>query len=267
MERNKIKKVVNLFIFKVIVFNPLFLIIAQSKENMIIKIDSIHSKYLNEYRKFFIYIPNLNDNISKYDVIYATDGQEILDGKYISKLDSLIQKKSIKPTVFIGVFSNEKKNGYNSYLRNVEYTYGNSPRYLNHKKFFAHELMQHINKNYDLSNKIGKKIFYGFSNGAAFGIDIFICDNKKFDFYMCFSPLGVNVENLEKIKNNKLSKLFIAYGNKEIFIALDEYKKLCDKLKKSNVDFDELVYTGGHDRILWKNFFFQALVNSQFTKK
>jgi predicted alpha/beta superfamily hydrolase len=237
---------------------------AQNTNNkFLLKADSIYSKELNEYRKYFIYIPKIEGKgkSKTYNVIYATDGQEIEKEHYISTLDSLAKSKIIPPTVLIGAFSNEKPNGHNSSLRQVEYIRNDNDRYKKHKDFFLRELPSAVLKQYNLNEKnINKKIFYGFSNGAGFGIDIYLNNKEMFDYYFCFSPLGTKLgNNFPQLKASD-PPLYITYGSDEIFVAVDEYKKLIQLLKENNVNFEHSVYKGGHDRKIWKKIFFEQLI-------
>ncbi len=265
MERKiKLKKKLFAFIVNMIVFSPLVLM-SQSRENMIVKIDSVYSKSLNEYRKYFIYIPsNLERDISKCNIIYATDGQEILNEEYIPILDSLIKKQIVSPTILVGVFSNEKVIGHNFSQRQIEYVKNENRIYKDHKSFFINELKSYILNKYSLNKKIDKTLFYGFSNGAAFGFDIFFNESKNFDYFICFSPLGVKNDEIVNFQRNNSKKLFMAYGKNEIFLALDEYKKLSELLKKNKFNYEETVYHGGHDRKIWKKLFFQILSTNNF---
>ena len=44
--------------------------------------DSIYSKYLNEYRKHNIYLPQDFNDKNEYPIIYATDGSEIKEKSF-----------------------------------------------------------------------------------------------------------------------------------------------------------------------------------------
>jgi len=181
---------------------------AQNTNSYISKVDSLYSENLKEYRKYYIYMPQKLKPSSKYNIIFATDGQEIQN--YHRLLDSLMQSKNkpIAPTIIIGIFSNEKANGLNSTLRFVEYVKNNSERYINHKKFFLEEVECKIFEKYGLENNINKRLFYGFSNGAAFGLDIFFTANTHYDHYICFSPLGVNLEAIKFEKKCRFKTSF-----------------------------------------------------------
>lgn len=236
------------------------------KKTDLLKTDSIYSQSLKEYRKYFIYIPKELTGKTDYDIIFATDGQEIQE-KYPQILDSLITSKTVAATVLIGVYSNETPNGHNSTFRHVEYVNNDNKRYEDHMEFFLNELPSAIFNKYNLNaKKINKKIFYGFSNGAAFGIDVYLKKKKNFDDYICFSPLGTKIKNIQISQPAPTANLFIEYGSEEIFIAIDEYKNLISKLKQNKINVKDTVYKGGHDRKIWINLFFELLTKLSQSK-
>ena len=115
-----------------------------------IKLDSINSEFLGEYRKVVTYLPKDYDSVKKYPIIYAPDGQIILESDYKSLLDSLISQKKIPPLVLIGAYSNETVVGKNLTLRNYEYVKKsrNEPQYGElydkHLSFFLYELKEYL---------------------------------------------------------------------------------------------------------------------------
>lgn len=230
-----------------------------------LKIDSINSIYLQEYRKVITYFPENYSPEMQYPIIYATDGQLILESDYKSLLDSLISKKKIPPLILIGAYSNENEVGQNLTLRNYEYVknsrnegkYGDL--YDKHLNFFLFELNQYLENNLKVRRDTIQSIFYGCSNGGGFGISLFIDYRNRFNSFMCFSPLGISYEGLKRDKNEK-TNLIISYGDKENFILINAFEELDQKLKKKKIQHTYYSYKGGHDRALWKKEFGLNLV-------
>lgn len=242
------------------------IVLAQTPEvKSQLLIDSIQSNYLNETRKFNIYLPeNFNAQIN-YPIIFSTDGQMFLDDNYKHILDSLISSKLIQPLIFIGLYSNEKEVSKGIGFRQYEYTKDFSindsiaqQRYRNHNSFFVEEIRDSIRLKYFINVESTNTTFYGCSNGGGYGVTLFLQNNKSFKNYICFSPLG-NIKVPKLNKDNKLN-LYTAYGENELFILVDKYKLLIKALNKNRYTFENIVYNGGHDRNSWKHEFTSKIV-------
>ena len=98
------------------------------------------------------------------------------------------------------------------------------------------------------------------------GIDVYLQNKKKFDDYICFSPLGTKPKDITIKQPAPIGNLFIAYGDEEIFVAIDEYKNVISKLKENKADVYDSIYKGGHDRKIWVNLFFELLVKLSQSK-
>jgi enterochelin esterase-like enzyme len=234
-------------------------------ESSSIKIDSINSHYLHEIRKVVVYLPENFDSNNLYPIIYATDGQSIVELDYKSLLDSLIEDKRIPPVILIGAYSNETIVSKNVTLRYYEYVKkGDHPKeyielYRNHSNFFKLELNQYIQEKLNIQNNLTKSIFYGCSNGGGFGISTFIENRKQFNYYICFSPLGISYDGLKRNKKSD-TKLTIAYGEEENFILIGKFAELHQKLNKKNINHEFYSFKGGHDQGLWKMEFANNLI-------
>lgn len=228
--------------------------------------DSMFSTNLNEQRYIQTYLPPQYEKNTIYPIILATDGQVIADGKYNLLLDSLIQNKIIKPVILIAPHSNEKMvPNSNLEYRNLEYvlkTNGTDKSvYINHKAFFTDEAIRFISTLYAV-NTSGNKVFYGFSNGAALGIDLASSDQIRIDNYICLSPLGSDIKNIKKRDNPP--HIYIAYGDKEEEkyreFGIEAFTQLLEQLKAKDYPTELHVYNGGHDRELWKIEFVRFII-------
>lgn len=245
----------------------LILLIGQAQTNKLASsliLDSINSVHLNEYRKYCLYLPEDFDNNSNYPVIFAADGQMIIEENYKSVLDSLISNKIIKPIIMIGIYSNETFVSQGVSFRQYEYVknfsidnVSSQIRYDNHQTFFTKEIRDSIKEKYKLEFHKTNTTFYGCSNGAGFGVTMFLQSNKSFNKYICFSPLG-NIK-VTKQKKENTSQLYCSYGKNELFILVDKYEKLISDLSKKKYDFENIIFNGGHERSIWKLEFIKLL--------
>jgi enterochelin esterase-like enzyme len=226
-------------------------------------LDSINSKHLNEYRKYCLYLPENFESFNNYPVVFATDGQMIIEDNYRLILDSLISNKIIEPIILIGIHSNETLVTKGVSFRQYEYIKGfnkkkSSKRYNNHNSFFVQEIRDSIKIKYKIEHNAINTTFYGCSNGGGYGISLFLQNNKSFNNYICCSPLG-NIKVSKRKKDNTL-KLYSSYGKKELFFLVDAYEKLVSDLTRKKYDFENIIFNGGHDRGAWKIEFTKGLI-------
>ena len=241
--------------------------------------DSIYSEHLSEYRKHNIYLPENYEQGKSYPIIYATDGGEITDNNVnIKTLDSLIHNKIIQPVIYIESYCNRKiadsvslGTGEKRYLnyRNYEYVEANyvegvnpifSNSFRNHMLYFKDELIPSVERK--LKIKVSKKdrAFYGFSNGAGFGLNLSNRYPELIEHFICFSTLGSNVENLKWDKTVAYPKLSIKYGNEEPTFFQEETEKITEKYKSVNAFYKLDVFNGGHDYKKWNEEFAKSLI-------
>ncbi|WP_432670364.1 alpha/beta hydrolase [Flavobacterium sp. SM2513] len=231
-----------------------------------IVIDTIFSTYLNEHRIISTYLPKGYTNENTYPVIYATDGQIIIDS-YAKSLDSIIATKVIPEFILVGVYSNETivPNSEFEY-RNFEYikdwadendTLLNS-RFSNHFKFFSEEAINLIEKKYSVAKSKNGRHFYGTSNGAGFGVTLGSENPDLFSNYLCFSMAGGNYGNLKWTESN-FPYYYLSYGSEEPFPLIIAIKEFDEFLTQKKFKHSLNIYNGGHDRKLWKKEFLKIL--------
>lgn len=229
-------------------------------------VDTIFSHHLNENRLLSIYLPKGYQESKVYPVVYAADGQIIVES-YKKKLDSLIDNKTLSEFILIGVHSNEKKVPNEMWeYRNYEYNkdwidktdsvFGE--RYINHYKFFTQEVIEHAEHKYAVSTNYEDKIFYGASNGAGLGVSIGAENPLLFKHYICLSMAGGVYEDLIWTEINQ-PYYYLSYGDKEPFPLTIGVKEFDEFLSKNKYKHELSTYDGGHDRNMWEKEFFTIL--------
>lgn len=230
--------------------------------------DSIYSNSLSEYRKHNIYLPkgfNLKNN---YPIVYATDGNKIVENNFIKKtLDSLINREIIKPVIFIESHYNRKVADSTSTTtgdgKKVKYLYRNfeyvenqtndailAKRFDNHMNYFKNEMITHIEKQFNQKNNKENRYFHGVSNGADFGISLF---NKYPDLigtYLCFSAVGWNSGKTWK-QDILYPNLYMIYGIEEGEWVSKENEFMRKVYAESNSFAEINSFVGGHDYRIW----------------
>ncbi len=233
-----------------------------NKNQMII--DTVFSESLQENRIISVYLPPDFDNNKTYPVIFATDGQ-LLDSVYKISLDSLIEKGQLPELIMIGAFSNEKKvEGKDYEYRNCEYVkdWGEDSilkkRFENHLIFFTQEMIKYVEQKYPISKERKDRYFYGFSNGAGFGITMSVLRPDLISHYLCFSMAGGQFDKL-KIGVDNYPYIDLFYGNKEPFPLTLKIVEFDKYLTEKGYNHNLTVYEGGHDREIWRHLFLEQL--------
>ena len=207
----------------------------------------IHSKVLNQKRKLFIYIPQIDiSSDAPLPVLYMMDGENI--GMLANIVDSSIINGDFPPMIIVGIanYKDERTKdltpvplGRNNSLGVTKS--GGGKLFL---KFIKDEVIPFINKEYKTTNE---KILFGHSLGGLMSVYCLLMYPKLFNDYIAVSPslwlendyIIQEAETLFKIKN---------YINKNIFI--------CDGTEDPNLKvvqkFDSLLQTNKQSGLNYK---------------
>lgn len=234
--------------------------------------DSIYSKSLSEYRKHNIYLPKNFNSQKDYPIVYATDGFSINEKSFLKKnLDSLIENNIIKPIIFVeshcntkiadstsSTFADGRKVKLN--FRNFEYVDNDSDtqdlkhlsnRFKNHMLYFENEFIINIEKQLHQKKSKNNRFFYGYSNGAGFGMELLNKNTELIGTYICFSTFGGGIQTNTWKKDIKYPNLYMIYGNKEPNF-LKEESQIMKKVYLDSNSFAEICsFDGGHDSKIW----------------
>ncbi|MFA8299543.1 MAG: alpha/beta hydrolase [Hyphomicrobiales bacterium] len=244
------------FIIIILLLSSSFLSEAENKKDNMESFvsDTIYSE---KHRKIVVYKPdNFNEQV-EYPVIILTDGQYL--NEYLPIIDSLIKKQEIPELILIGVFSNGEEvtgKGYkNIAYRQFEYvkSYSDSSEhedlkslYYDTELIFENTILNYLKRN---SVKIESLNFYGYSNGAGFGITFSLRNPSYFDNVICFSTAGYSRNAIDN--KEKYPKYYISYGTEEFPPFQEESKELVSYFKENNLNFELNTFNGGHKRDKW----------------
>lgn len=234
--------------------------------------DSIYSKSLSEFRKHNIYLPKGFDSKKNYPIVYVTDGFTINENSFLKKsLDSLIKNNIIKPIIFVeshcntkiadstsSTFADGRKVKLN--FRNFEYVDNDSDtkelkhlsnRFKNHMFYFENEFIISIEKLFNQKKSKNNRFFYGYSNGAGFGMELLNRNTELIGTYLCFSTFGGGIKTNTWKKEIKYPNLYMIYGNKEPDFLKEESEIMKNVYLDSNSFAEIRSFEGGHDYKIW----------------
>lgn len=258
----------------ILLFATLFISCKSSKNTIasesLYYTDSIYSKSLSEYRKHNVYLPKGFDSKKDYPILYTTDGKDL---KILilrkNTIDSLINNNIIKPIIIIASHANEKIADSTStttgegikvkfQYRNFEYVKTPTEdslltkRFDNHMNYFKNELIVHVEKQFNQKKHKKDRYFYGYSNGAGFGMSLLNKHPELIGTYLCFSTFGGDVQTSTWRKNYIYPNLYMKHGTKEPFFLKDD-ADFMEKVYHDSNSFAEISsFEGGHDQKKWK---------------
>ncbi len=209
--------------------------IAQEKDFVLGKIETIHSAELNESRTLNIYLPEGYNSNESYPVIYLLDGSADEDFIHIAGLMQFANFEWVKmlpKSILIGISNVDRKRDF-TYPTTIESdkkdfpTTGSSAKFIS---FMEKELQPFIEKKYKTD---GNKTIIGQSLGGLLATEILYKKPTMFSQYIIISPslwwdneslLNVTPEFLASNFSQK-TKVFIGVG-KEGKIMENGAKKL-----------------------------------------
>lgn len=245
------------------------IISAQFKSGSLHTIE-MKSSYLNEMRTVHLYLQKDTSKLKNGIFFFCTDGQILLKDNYIKIIDSLIIAKKICPINLILLESNENFIQNNLQLRNLDYIKPKNDildtsiwnlRFNNHMNYFLIELPDIIKSSFRIDVLNTNNYFYGCSNGAGFGVSLSSRNESFIDSYILFSEGGGDIDNFNDNMEKKL-KYYLAWGDEEPApFRLSSLGK-AQFFIENGFDVKLKEFSGGHNRIIWRNEFISFLINN-----
>ena len=208
----------------------------------------IASEHVGETRIINVWTPLEYDNSNEeYPVLYMADGGVKEDFPHIANtLAKLIEEKSIKPVILVGIENTERGRDLTGYSES-EYDAQFCPLTdgaKNFRAFIAEELFSEVEKKYRTTNKKG---LIGESLSGLFVMETLMQHTELFDFYIAFDPsLWWNDHYLAK----NASGLFKKFPDKEIKLwfagsSAEDISEYTNKLNK-------VLETSAPNKLKWK---------------
>jgi enterochelin esterase-like enzyme len=103
-------------------------------------------------------------------------------------LDPLVVSGRLPRILLVGIHSSESSEGRGAeYL--TSFVEGDAP-FLAHERFFLGEVMPWVEKRYRLPDDASRRAVFGFSNSAAWALEMTLRHPQKFGRVLAFSPGG-----------------------------------------------------------------------------
>ncbi len=220
----------------------------------------VPSKSLGGTRKVRVYLPPKHDRTRPTAVLYATDGQ--LNPEL---LEPLIVSGKVRPVIVIGASSGAymgKRDGKEPFdikkdLRALEYLPGaDAGRFKKHETFFCDELAAWAQNEFGASADRADKAVLGCSNGARFAVEMGLRHPDLFGHVLAFSVAGDS--NIKPTQADAQVHFYLAAG-----IWEKNFHKITqavqEKLAKQSFPADFHSRVSGHDDVMWRDEFVDAL--------
>ena len=208
----------------VLIISSLFIfnqkLIGQSKSTAQTTIDTLFSKTLDEYREFWVKLPeNYNfNNDQEYPVVYLLDGislQNSLETVYDNYWGHYL------PNMILVGISNRTNRARDLTTSKVNMRRGSSFKKEsggaeNFTKFIENELIPYIDNKY---RSLGHRTLIGHSYAGLFTINMLINHKHLFQNYIAIDP-SLDWDNQKLLKEAKEKLTSESYKGKSLFVSL-----------------------------------------------
>jgi enterochelin esterase-like enzyme len=236
---------------------------VEPKEILVLRMfeTNFESKFLKAKRGISVYLPlgydpEKRDPKNPIRVVYMADGQSAREMAQV--LEPLIRDKVVPPVMIVGMHSaNDNNAGADIDGRNSEYVqFLNNPRYAQHEKFVLEEVIPWVEKTYGASSKREDRVVFGYSSGGGFAATISGNHPDVFGFAFPFSP-----NDLPNFQPNSsvTPSYFLAAGLLESSF-LGKARNIADLVKDRKGRFELRERVAGHDFVMWREEFANAMV-------
>ena len=133
--------------------------------------------------------------------------------------------------------------------------------------YFKDELISSVEGK--LTGKIKRKdrYFYGYSNGAGFGLSLLNTHPDLIETYLCFSAFGGDVQTNNWNKDVHYASLYLKFGKNEPPFLKEDADFLQAKYADLNAFIDIEEFDGGHDWKKWNKGFIETVLKLFAEKK
>lgn len=231
------------------------------------------SESLNELRKISIYEPIHFNKDSTYDLVILTDNMCL---EVASILEMEMIEHRMRPILIVGIHNREKQpidsilKGYDIDFRMKEmigdmWLTPNMPirndssasllfknRHQNYMNWVSKEVIEYLETIYHLSSQKHWTLG-GFSNGGFVVLKINSSIPGSFGNIISMSPAMIDFE-LTKTE----SRYFLCAGTEEPYYYAKSLE-IAEFFQKHNMEFEHRTYLSGHNRNMWRNYYFDCL--------
>jgi enterochelin esterase-like enzyme len=215
----------------------------------------LHSRLLDADREISVYLPpGAHKNLP---VLYMTDGQTV--ESFARVMEPLMLRQQTRPFAVIGEHAQNDTSASAGFdpqqdMRSREYLPGiDQTTFDRHVQFFVNELLPWASRTYGVSAQRAGRVLFGFSSGAAFGLDMAVTHPELFAAVL---PFSAGMPMLKPAPNPGLPRVYLAAGLLEPpFAAVTRQAQVL--LQEAGAKAVFTFYPSGHDILMWQ----LALVN------
>jgi enterochelin esterase-like enzyme len=213
----------------------------------------IESKAMGETRELMIYEPPARNGEPLAGVIYAGDGGAV--DTFARVIEPLIIAGRVPRILMVGFISSPTSLGRaQEYLLTLE---DDNAIFLKHEKFFLSEVIPAIERDYQLPEGAAHRATFGFSNSAAWAMDMALRHPDLIGRVLAFSPAGRKATLLEPLPKQAPS-FFLLGGTLEKPFH-DKAIAWGEVLAGLNVKYTTREPVAGHDFEAWLTYFGEAV--------
>lgn len=219
--------------------------------------DIVLSRQLAQHIPIMVYLPYNYSKLYTYPVLYVQDGQDYFTlGKLATTLDRLVEQQQIDKCIVVAVPVSSTRE------RLVRY-HPRGSKHEEYKRFFAEELVSHMDQNYSTNPISGARAIMGESLGGTISMEIALQYPHTFRHVISQSGAfyGGTIERIQQFSASPgLLQLYLSIGTLETsvktsagnldLVALNRQCK--EAIQKKGIPLHYKEYTGDHTWALWQ---------------
>lgn len=222
--------------------------------------DSIDSRHLGQWRGLTLYVPPARGGDPLGGVVFLGDGgaADAL-GKVI---DPLIASGRLPRVLLVGMHSDTTRGPRREDDgRAAEYLMGyldGDARFLAHERFVLEEVIPWAEAAFELPADVGRRAVFGFSNSAAFAVQMGLRHPGRFGRVLAFSPGGARAAQPERATAEGAAAFYLLGGTLE---GPFHRKALAwaEVFRTMGIRHTVREPVAGHDWAMWQTYFPDAL--------
>lgn len=221
--------------------------------------DTISSRHLSAPRAVTVYAPPSPQGAPPEAVIYVGDGQVVRGLAPI--LDTMITSGRAPRVLLVGMHSaDDRGTGPGEDGRTLEYLSGidDSTRFLSHERFLLDEVMPWARTRFGAPSAPDKVGVLGFSNSAAFALDMGIRHPELVGRVLAFSPAGRQAR-LDRAPAEPLPRFYLLGGLYEHHL-LAKARAWGEVFERLSIPHQVVEVAAGHDPAQWDTSFPDAVL-------
>ena len=227
--------------------------------------ETIQSVNLGANRQITIYAPPLRPGEKIAATVYLADGGQVHEvAPYV---DYLVASRRLPAILLVGVHPGKNLPGgdpQTSDTRALEYLIGfgkTDERFEAHEQFFINEVMPWAETKFNAPKDRGRRAVWGASNSGSFALAMGLRHSDAFGHIIAFSPTWSGNLSAPKWTRVNAPSHYLLFGTLESKNVRKLASDWSETISQNGAAVTLRQPVSGHDGVMWREWFGDALVN------